>query len=141
MSYAARADMEARFGADEINALTGDTDVRLEAALADADAMIDAALVPAYDLPLPDCPLLTAIAADLARARLYDEEPPKQVLGAASAARGQLKKIAEGKVSLVSIIREAVPRRIRTISAAPAAGPVARALGACTVTGTGRAGP
>ena len=52
MSYATRADLEARFGADEALDLSGTGDERIEAALADASAEIDAALAAAYRLPL-----------------------------------------------------------------------------------------
>ena len=52
MTYATRADMEARFGAEEALDLAGMQAGRIEAALADAAAEIDAALAAAYRLPL-----------------------------------------------------------------------------------------
>ena len=57
MTYATRADMEARFGAEEALDLAGMGAGRIEAALADAAAEIDAALAAAYRLPLSgsDC--------------------------------------------------------------------------------------
>ena len=49
MAYATQADMERRFGADEIDAFAAG---KVDAALADATATIDAALAVRYALPL-----------------------------------------------------------------------------------------
>ncbi|MYI73973.1 MAG: DUF1320 domain-containing protein [Acidobacteria bacterium] len=84
-------------------------------ALADADAEIDAALAAAYDLPLPDgtYPVLVAIAADLARLRLYDTDVPEEaVLGRANRSRVRLRDIVDGKAALVSSGGGLVKRRV-----------------------------
>ena len=99
MIYAARADLEARFGADEIARLadTGDDGAaRMDAALADAAAAIEAMLREAFEAPLPDgsYPLLTAVACDLARERLYDDKAPEAVTARAELARASLTDIA-----------------------------------------------
>ncbi len=130
--YASPGDMRLRFGAAEIDGLTDPDGTRLNAALNDARAAIDAALAAAYDLPVPDCPLLRVIACDLARARLYDDDPPKRVLGAASTARKYLRNIVGNTMSLVDADGQVVPRRARGVTAHPASGPVARTLrGGC----------
>ena len=133
MSYATRADLEARFGALEIARLAdadtaggeaGDA-ARIDAARADAAAEIDAALSPAFEWPLVGgpWPALTAIACDLARARLYDDDPPKRVLGNAHRARRTLEQLADGRLRLVDASgAEAVRRRAmgaRTTGPAP----------------------
>lgn len=108
MPYATRDDLAARFGADEIDDLAPADDagvsVRADAALADADAEIDAALAECYPVPLPAgaYPLLTSLACDLARARLYDDAAPKRVLKRAAAARARLGRIVAGELHVVA---------------------------------------
>ena len=110
MTYATRADLEARFGADEIEDLApapeeGQPDLSIQAAVADAAAVIDGVLARAYDLPLQSgspWPVLTSIATDLARQRLYGEEAPKAVSERARRARALLDGIAAGAVDLVN---------------------------------------
>lgn len=77
MSYASKANMIARFGEDEVIALTDRTnigvvnDAVLESALAEADAEIDPYLAPRHKLPLASVPkILTGYACDIARYRL-----------------------------------------------------------------------
>ena len=104
--YAERRDLEAHFGAGEIESLapaSEDPD-RTAGALADASAEIDAHLGGRYALPLPagsSWPLLTSIACDIARLRLYDDAAPEIVLGRASSARAQLRRIGDGVTALV----------------------------------------
>ncbi|WP_419737935.1 phage protein Gp36 family protein [Ruegeria sp.] len=137
MSYAAAADLRARFGADEIDQLLDQDadgrpdDGRLEAVLADAAAAIDARLARLYDLPLPegDYPLLRAIACDLARARLYDDEMSDTVKHAARRARAQLGALAGGQAVLVRADGKAVRRRAQTPRIAAPQGPVADGFG------------
>lgn len=72
---------------------------RLEAALADAGALIDSYLAGRYRLPLalpPPAPLPT-IAHDLALARLYRHAVPEQVAARATEARRLLADLAAGK--------------------------------------------
>jgi len=106
MTHATRADLEARFGADEILRLAdagGDGAARMDAALADADARINAVLGEAFDMPLPDgrYPLLVGVACDLARERLYDDAAPDAVTARAKIARATLEDIATGKTALI----------------------------------------
>ncbi len=118
MIYAIRADLEARFGASEIERL-GDGGLpageagKIDAALSDADAEIDAALAELYVLPLPagDYQLLTSIACDLARARLYDDAAPEAVTGRARMGREVLAALKKGDLLIVGKDGEAVKRR------------------------------
>ena len=108
MPYATRADLVARYGAEEIDALapadpgTG-ASPRADTALADAAAAVDAELAQGYDLPLPagTWPLLTAVCCDLARLRLYDDTAPEHVLGRASTARKRVRALASGELVLL----------------------------------------
>ena len=77
MSYAAKANMIARFTEAEVIALTDRTnigvvdDAVLAGALAEADAEIDPYLAPRHVLPLASVPrILTGFACDIARYRL-----------------------------------------------------------------------
>ena len=116
MPYATRADLVARFGADEIDDLApvdhAGVSIRADAALADADAEIDATLAECYGLPLPPgaYPLLKAAACDVARVRLYDDAVPKRALKRAEAARARLKRIVAGELHVVSATGARIPR-------------------------------
>ncbi len=117
MSYATRADMEARFDLDEIQSLSEDPQDsavdKTEKALADAAAEIDAFLAGAYELPLPTgtYPLLTAIQCDNARARLYDDSPLKAPEERMSRGIRRLEQLRDGKAHLVDSENNVVPRR------------------------------
>ncbi|WP_420585831.1 phage protein Gp36 family protein [Ruegeria sp.] len=129
MSYATRQDLIDRFGADEIAALdagTGpETYPRVKAAIADATAEIDAVLSARWDLPLPagDYPLLTAIASDIARARLYDDAAPETVRDRATRARAKLRTIPEGRYQLVTAAGAEAPARQQDDAAGQICGP------------------
>ena len=113
-AYATAQDMVDRFGADEIAellALPRGADAaaiaaspKMARALADTATEIDAALAMRYDLPLAagTYPLLRNLACDIARRRLYDEQPTDAVRNAASRARSQLKLLASGDLVLLS---------------------------------------
>lgn len=103
MRYVSVDELRTRFGADELEELIGDDDARALAAIDDAGAEIDAALAETYTLPLRSSvwPSLTSIAADIARAKLYDDEAPDRILGRLSSARKRLSKLAMGEVRLV----------------------------------------
>ena len=103
MRYASVADLRARFGADELEHVLGDSDTRAQAALDDAGAEIDAALAETYTLPLRTgtWPALVSIACDIARARLYDNSAPERVLGRLSSARKRLRMLGSGETRLV----------------------------------------
>lgn len=129
MAYAAYAQMAARFGV-ELEDLRGDGRAPAQGETADADAMvydrvrtalddasadIDAELATAWDLPLPapatQYGMLVAIACDLARLRLYEEDPTKAVLKRADDANARLGQLVEGKRELVGSASGRVARR------------------------------
>lgn len=107
MPYATQADLEARFGVDELTQLTdrvgaGVPDAAIVArALADADAEIDGYLASRYDLPLTTVPpVLARIACDIARYRLWEDRASEEVRLRYEDARRMLESIARGQVSL-----------------------------------------
>lgn len=107
MSYATQADMEARFGRDELIArtdrnATGSVDgAVLDRALADADAEIDGYLAARYALPLPTVPpMLARIACDIARYRLWEDMASDEVRRRYEDARRLLEMMARGTVAL-----------------------------------------
>lgn len=113
MTYATRQDLVDRFGTGEVEKLErGGRSVT--AAIEDADADIDGRLSTAFALPLPagrTWPQLTAIAADLARARLYDDKPTGAVSGRADAARTRLGELVDGTRQLLDADGQALERR------------------------------
>ncbi len=117
MAYATRQDLEARFGPVEIENLDGDGSDpdRVAPVLADISAEIDGHLAVAYALPLPagTYPLLTAIACDLARARLYTTSELLEPKKRRDSARAKLKRLAAGELQLVSAAGDVVERRNR----------------------------
>ena len=121
MVYLTRADLVDRFRAVDLDALAPVDDpdaalpssARADAVIADTCAEIDAVLVETYALPLPSgtsWPVLTSIGADIARARLYDDEAPDRVLGRLSSARARLREIGTGDRRLVSAAGVEAPR-------------------------------
>jgi phage gp36-like protein len=107
MPYAAQADLEARFGADELTQLTdrvgaGVPDAGIVArALADADAEIDGYLASRYALPLATVPpVLNRIACDIARYRLWEDRASEEVRRRYEDARRTLESLAKGVMSL-----------------------------------------
>lgn len=107
MPYATQADLEARFGTDELTQLTdrvgaGIPDAAIVArALADADAEIDGYLASRYALPLATVPpVLARIACDIARYRLWEDRASEEVRLRYEDARRLLESIARGQVSL-----------------------------------------
>lgn len=122
--YASRADMAARYGADELDDLAPESGGRADAALADACAEIDAALGEAYRLPLGagPWPALRSAACDLARANLYDDVAPKTVRKAAAMAREAVAALADGSARLLDAAGAEAPRRQRPESWGPPPG-------------------
>ena len=140
MTYATPQDLAARFGADEALDLAGTGEARIDAALADAAAEIDAALAAAYRLPLGDgdgsrgtraedesrgtrggrtWPRLVAIACDLARARLYDDVSSDEVSARADRARATLVRLAAGEEALLDAAGRPLSRRDRAAGKGP----------------------
>jgi len=120
MSYADRAALDARFGAGEIDDVLVDISKNsddhagiVRSALDDASAEIDGALAVTYVLPLPTTatwPQLVSIACDLARARLYDEAPPDNVIRRQRSARTRLRQLSDGRTRLVDDAGKAANR-------------------------------
>lgn len=124
--YAQVSDLIDRYGEQEIAQLTdratppiGAVDaVVAERALSDADAEIDAHLSGRYSLPLASVPpVLTRVACDIARYRLWDDQAPDEVRSRYEDARRLLESIAAGKVTLgpaqsPSGVQYAAPDRI-----------------------------
>lgn len=115
MSYCTVHDITSRFSELEIVQLT-DTDntgainlTALNAALADATADIDAALI-RYTLPLQTVPEnITRIACDLTRYYLYKNDVTKLVQQRYDIANQYLLMVATGKISLVNIAVNSAP--------------------------------
>ena len=104
MTYASRADLEARFGAEEALDLAGMQDERIESALASA-----------YRLPLAGgtWPRLVSVACDLARRALYDDVSPEEVTARAERAQQALARLAAGDEALLDDSGNPAPRRDR----------------------------
>jgi phage gp36-like protein len=107
MPYATQADLETRFGVDELTQLTdrvgaGVPDAGIVArALSDADAEIDGYLASRYALPLATVPpVLARIACDIARYRLWEDRASEEVRRRYEDARRALESIAKGVISL-----------------------------------------
>lgn len=105
--YCTQADLETRFGADEILQLTdrdadgAADDGVLAGAIADAGATIDTYLAKRYDLPLAEVPpALTRIACNLVRYALHKEDPPDRVSDANKEAMTFLRDVAAGRAVL-----------------------------------------
>ena len=107
MSYATQADLEARYGAEEVLQLAdrnGDGVIDagvVEQALADAGAEIDGYLGSRYQLPLAGAPqIVNVYACDIARYRLYANAATEEVRNRYQDAIKFLKLAAEGKVMI-----------------------------------------
>jgi len=101
--YATRADMEARFGVNEISNLKAMQTVEnaIEQALQDAVEEIDSYVAVKYQLPLPEVPsTLKRIACNIARYRLYFQRPTEEVENRYKAEIDFLKRIADGRATL-----------------------------------------
>jgi phage gp36-like protein len=107
MPYVTKTDLTARYGEDQLIALTDRANVGaindtvLDAAIADAGAEIDAHLMARYDLPLGEVPpLLSRIAAKLVFHSLHTLDVPDAVKDGAVWARATLKEIGQGRIQL-----------------------------------------
>lgn len=101
MAYATLQDLRDSFPNDDIVAALADDDVVAARALAAADAAIDGYVGSVYTLPLSPVPgQLRDIACDLARFRLYDENPGDLIVMRHKAAVDALRDIARGVIKL-----------------------------------------
>lgn len=107
MGYATQADLEARYGAEEVLQLADrnrdgviDAGV-IDRALADAEAEINGYLGSRYQLPLADVPqIVNVYACDIARYRLYADLATDEVRRRYEDAVKFLRLAAEGKVKI-----------------------------------------
>ena len=101
--YANRADLEARFGEAEIANLEvmQSTPNAIDEALQDAAEEIDSYVAVKYQLPLPSVPsTLKRVACNIARYRLYFQQPPEEIENRYKAEIDYLKRVADGKAIL-----------------------------------------
>lgn len=107
MPYATQSDLVTRFGSAEIAQLTDrvagaviDASV-VNAALADADALIEGYLAARYALPVAPVPaLLTRLAGDIARYLLHGTSAREKVREAYEDALRVLRDLADGRATL-----------------------------------------
>ena len=101
--YATRNDLEARFGEGELQQLEMLQTVgnSIEEALQDASEEIDSYIAVKYVLPLPSIPsTLKRIACNIARYRLYFQQPTEEIENRYKAEIDFLKRVADGKATL-----------------------------------------
>lgn len=101
--YANRADLEARFGEAEIANLEvmQSTPNAIDEALQDAAEEIDSYVAVRYQLPLPSVPsTLKRVACNIARYRLYFQQPTDEIENRYKAEIDYLKRVADGKAIL-----------------------------------------
>ena len=101
--YASRADLEARFGEAEIANLEvmQSTPNAIDEALQDATEEIDSYVAVKYQLPLPSIPsTLKRVACNIARYRLYFQQPTEEIENRYKAEIDYLKRVADGKAIL-----------------------------------------
>ncbi|MCE9679613.1 DUF1320 domain-containing protein [Shewanella sp. AS1] len=108
MPYATAEQMIARFGEQELIALTdrdgtagGVVMTVLDTAIADASAIIDGYLAGRYALPLANpLPVLARLCCDMARYGLYDDAVSDAVAKRNDDAVRFLEKVAQGSITL-----------------------------------------
>lgn len=109
MPYTTQPDLVDRFGTDELIQISNPTDptatvvnaTRIDNAITDIDALVDAKLAPRFTLPLASVPrVLRNIACDLVRARLYEDRITDHVASRERQALKLLDEISAGKLSL-----------------------------------------
>lgn len=101
--YATRNDLEARFGEEEVQELEMMQSVgnSIEEAIQDASEEIDSYIAVRYTLPLPSIPsTLKRVACNIARYRLYFQQPIEEVENRYKAEIDFLKRVADGKAVL-----------------------------------------
>ena len=101
--YASRADLESRFGEAEIANLEvmQSTPNAIDEALQDAAEEIDSYVAVRYQLPLPSVPsTLKRVACNIARYRLYFQQPTEEIENRYKAEIDYLKRVADGKAIL-----------------------------------------
>ncbi|WP_075175588.1 gp436 family protein [Acinetobacter indicus] len=101
--YATETDLVARFGqeVDQLKLMHASTSTAVEDALQDATEEINGYIGGRYALPLPNVPSnLERMACDIARYRLYFQQPTEEVRKRYEDAISFLKLVATGKAHL-----------------------------------------
>lgn len=101
--YATEANLVARFGqeVDQLKLMHASTSTAVEDALQDATEEINGYIGGRYALPLPNVPSnLERMACDIARYRLYFQQPTEEVRKRYEDAISFLKLVATGKAHL-----------------------------------------
>jgi phage gp36-like protein len=134
MAYATLQDMATRFGAEELTQLTDRANVDaidsapVNAALGDADALIDGYLAQRYAVPVvPTPPMLRRLACDITRFLLSGEAASQAVRSAYEEALAQLRDLSAGRAALPG-----------AAAAAPGATPAAGGAGRVQVAAAAR---
>ena len=108
-TYISQADLARKVSDNQLIQLTDDAKTGaiitavVDAAIADAEAMIDSYLSTRYTVPIsPVTALVKALAVDLTVCRLYErrQRVPKDVEQACAAAKDLLQKLTTGEVPL-----------------------------------------
>ena len=119
MAYAQISDLVLRFGQTQLIQLTDRStppadavdDTVAQQALDDTTPMIDGYVGARYALPLPTTPpLLTDVACDLARYRLFVDQVPDQVKARHDQAVETLRRISKGEIKIDAAGVEPAPR-------------------------------
>ena len=102
MTYATRADLEDRYGLDEIAQRESMLPAgAVDRALADADMEVDSYITGRFALPLAPVPVNVArVAATVARYRLLGEAATEMARKEYEDARGWLRDVAGGRVQI-----------------------------------------
>lgn len=123
MTYAARADLTQRYGADEIAQREAMLDPgALNVILADANAMIDGYLVGGYTLPLIPVPAkLTQVACAIARYYLLGDAVTERARNDFTDAVSWLKDVQDGVVVLQAAapIQDYAPSIVALVAPVP----------------------
>lgn len=116
--YTSHAELEARFGAQELLGLTsGESEppavdvAQVERAIADTQGEVDAYLRGRYRLPFTTAvPELTRVASDIARYRLYSGRPTDEVRERYKEAVAHLRRLSSGEAQLPLDVNDAPVR-------------------------------
>jgi len=137
MTYATADAFNALFSASELIGLTDRAantavnDAVANQAFADADNEIHSYIAGVYDVPIDPAPrLLTRVACDIARYRLYDDAVPEEVAARYRQALSWLRDVQAGRASLVDDAGALIQTASGTESPGAAAGTRKLSMGA-----------
>lgn len=114
--YCTRFDLVARFGSREVDDLLdrnndqADDSQTLALTVADTDALIDGYLAARYAVPLSPVPqVVTALACDIVRLKLWDDHAPEEVRKRYDDALKVLTNYSKGVMVLVGAMGAVLP--------------------------------